>query len=95
MGITEEVNGEQAQIVAFYVPATTTVAAWYLWWVGVDSGHVLRQAMVSRVHYMSEEYGNFDGPVVIEPPVNDTGTPVATPGLSFQTLPEPAGTPAP
>jgi putative copper export protein len=95
MGITEEVNGEQAQVIAFFVPATTTAAAWYVWWVGVDSGHVLREAMVSRVHYMSEEYGNFDGPLVIEPPVNEAGTPVATPGLSFQTLPEPAGTPAP
>ena len=94
LGITEEVNGEQAQIVMFYVPGTTFASAWYAWWVGVDTGHILRQAMVSRAHYMSEEYGNFDGPVTIVPPVDQAGTPVATPGLSFQVLPEVAGTPA-
>lgn len=94
LGITEEVNGEQAQIVMFFVPGTNLAPAWYAWWVGVDTGHILRQAMVSRVHYMAEDYGNFNGPVTIEPPVNEAGTPVATPGLSFQVLPGAAGTPA-
>jgi hypothetical protein len=55
--------------------------------------------MVSRAHYMDERYGNFDGPIEITPPVNDAGTPVATPGWTITDIPYgtpvPAATPAP
>jgi copper transport protein len=88
MGGTETVQGEQAQMITFYVPGTPQLApAYYVWWVGVDTGHLLKVAMVSRAHYMDETYGNFDGPLQITPPVNDAGTPVATPGQVITEIP--------
>lgn len=88
LGGTETIEGEQAQIVTFYVPGTPQLApAYYVWWVGVDSGHLLQVAMVSRAHYMNERYGNFDGSIEITPPVNDAGTPVATPGQVITEIP--------
>jgi len=88
MGGTETVQGEEAQLITLYVPGTSQLApAYYVWWVGVDTGHLLQVAMVSRAHYMHETYGNFDGPVEITPPVNDAGTPVATPGQVITEIP--------
>ncbi|MGH2550139.1 MAG: copper resistance CopC/CopD family protein [Thermomicrobiales bacterium] len=88
MGGIETISGEQAQLITFYVPETQQLAgAYYVWWVGVDTGHLLQVAMVSRAHYMDERYGNFDGSVEITPPVNDEGTPVATPGMVITDIP--------
>jgi hypothetical protein len=88
MGGIETIAGEQAQLITFRVPETQQLAgAYYVWWVGVDTGHLLQVAMVSRAHYMDERYGNFDGPVEITPPVNDAGIPVATPGMVITDIP--------
>lgn len=88
MGGTETIAGEEAQLITFFVPGTPQLApAYYVWWVGVDTGHLLQVAMVSRAHYMQERYGNFDGPIEITPPVNDAGTPVATPGQVITEIP--------
>ncbi len=79
------VDGAPTQILSFVVPEVVEprrqTAAWYIWWVDVESGHVRREAMVSRVHYMLNHFGDFDVPVVLEPPIfpatPGTGTPIA------------------
>jgi hypothetical protein len=76
----ETVDGEPCQLLAFVVPETSEPrrqsAAWYLWWVGNDTGHVRREAMVSRVHYMLNHFTDFDAPLDIVPP--DMASPVAS-----------------
>ncbi len=81
LGRLEEVGGEPSQIVTFHVPGTPgQAAAWYAWWVGTESGHLHRQMMVSRSHYMLDDYRDFDVPIPIVPPVTDQDTtPPATP----------------
>jgi hypothetical protein len=76
----ETVDGERCQIVAFLTPELTDPqrrsAAWYLWWVGTESGRIRQETMVSRFHYMHHVYSDFDAPLTIGPP--ETGaTPVA------------------
>jgi hypothetical protein len=46
--------------------------------VGIDSGRILREAMVARSHYMVTDYWDFDGDVRIESPL-ESGGPVGTP----------------
>jgi copper transport protein len=61
LGTTEEINGEQVQIVTFYLPPQPhQVAAWFAWWIGVDSGHLLHETMISRQHYMVWDYSDFN-----------------------------------
>jgi copper transport protein len=86
LGAIEEVNGETAQIVTFYTPQTNLTPAFYAWWVSLETGELLKIAMASRVHYMTQVFSDFDGDIVIEPPVNPAGTPVATPGLDISNL---------
>ncbi|MER3439181.1 MAG: hypothetical protein C4346_17210, partial [Chloroflexota bacterium] len=71
LGITQEINGELAQVVTFYVPGSERyVPAWYAWWIGQSSGHVLQEAMVSRLHYMLYTYEGFDEPLPIAAPAS-------------------------
>ncbi len=71
LGITQEMNGELAQVVTFYVPGSERyVPAWYAWWIGQSSGRVLREAMVSRLHYMLYDYSGFNEPLPITAPVS-------------------------
>jgi hypothetical protein len=86
LGSIEEVNGERAQIVTFYTPQTNLAPAYYAWWVSLETGELLKIAMVSRVHYMTQDFADFDGDVVIEPPVNADVTPVSTPGVDRTTI---------
>jgi copper transport protein len=82
LGITEDVNGEPSQVVTFFVPeAPGRSAAWYAWWIGMDSGRVHRQAMISRWHYMTNDYRDFNQPVTVQPPPLGTapGSPAAAP----------------
>lgn len=70
LGRVEEVGGERARIVTFYVPAAPRLAAaWYAFWVGEETGHLHRTAMISRSHYMVDDYSGFDAPLLIEPPI--------------------------
>ena len=50
--------------------------AWYLWWVGEETGHVRKEAMVSRLHYMRNAFSDFDVPIALAPP-GEAATPVA------------------
>lgn len=71
LGITEEINGEPVQVVTFHVPATDRyVAAWYAWWIGQESGQLYRLAMISRLHYMIDDYSEFNEPLTIAPPTS-------------------------
>lgn len=83
LGRVEEIGGEPSQIVTFHVPGTPgQAAAWYAWWVGMESGRLHRQMMVSRSHYMLDHYRDFDATIPIEPPVTKgSSTPPATPEM--------------
>lgn len=87
LGPVEVVNGEPSQVVTFVAPAATRRAvAWYVWWVGVESGQLRREIMVSRSHYMLSEFRDFDAPFTITAPVTDLDatpatTPIATPAV--------------
>ncbi len=70
LGRVEEVRGEPSRIVTFFVPeAPGLAAAWYAFWIGEETGRLHRTAMVSRSHYMVDDYSDFDAPLLIEPPV--------------------------
>lgn len=85
----ETIDGERTQLVAFTVPEVTEprrqIAAWYIWWVGVDSGEIRREAMVSRLHYMLNEFYGINEPFSLEPP--------SVPGTPETRAASPAGTP--
>ena len=83
----EEVDGELSQVVTFWQPPRTSPSrapTWFAWWIGLASGEVRREAMVSTRHYMVYGYSDFDAPLGITPPVDVTApavapaTPVAT-----------------
>jgi hypothetical protein len=77
LGNIEQVNGERAQIVTFTLPEEgNSPAAWFAWWVGLDSGHILQETMVSNQHYMVWDYSGFDEDFDIQPPT-DEATPAA------------------
>ncbi len=81
LGRVEDVDGEPCQLLTFVVPETTVphqqAAAWYAWWVGTRTGQVRREAMISRSHYMTNAFSDFDAPLPITPPTD--ASPVATP----------------
>ena len=69
LGRTEIVDGHLCQVVVFFAPEITgRAAAWYAWWIDVETGDLRRQAMVSRMHYMIDDFTNLDGNIVITPP---------------------------
>lgn len=73
------VNGRPTQIITFFVPGTELQDdAWYAWWVDVETGYMVREAMVSTWHYMIYEFGEFNQPLEFAIPIAD-GTPVASP----------------
>jgi hypothetical protein len=77
----ETIDGERCQLLAFVVPELSEprrqTVAWYLWWVGEETGYVRKEAMASRLHYMRNQFGDFDIPIVLAPPQQGT-TPVAS-----------------
>jgi hypothetical protein len=77
----ETIDGEPCQLLAFVVPQLSEprrqTVAWYLWWVGEETGHVRKEAMVSRLHYMRNSFGDFDVPIALSPP-QEAATPVAS-----------------
>jgi hypothetical protein len=75
----ETIDGERCQLLAFVAPELTNprrTVAWYLWWVGEETGHVRKEAMSSRLHYMLNDFGDFDVPILLSPP-GEAATPVA------------------
>jgi copper transport protein len=78
LGRIEEVDGEPCQVLTFVVPeAPRRVVAWYVWWVGAESGYVRRDAMISRSHYMINDFSDFDASLPIAPP-EPTASPAAS-----------------
>lgn len=69
LGRIEEIDGEPSQVVSFVVPeAPNRTIAWYVWWVGTETGLVRRDAMISRSHYMVSFFSDFDAPFTIDVP---------------------------
>ncbi len=72
LGGEATLGGERCRIIAFQTPdltePRTQVAAWYLWWIGETSGEVHREVMISRAHYMTNDFTDFDVPLTITPP---------------------------
>lgn len=87
LGRTEVIDGETCQVVTFLAPdLPNRAAAWYAWWVGVDTGFVRRDVMISRDHYMTGFYTDFDQPLGLVPPVTgNAGSPVAAPAAGSPT----------
>jgi hypothetical protein len=84
LGPREEVDGELCQVVTFWQPpraSPSRAPAWFAWWIGLASGELRREAMVSTRHYMVYGYSDFDVPLGIARPVNDRASAVtpATP----------------
>jgi hypothetical protein len=76
----ETIDGERCRLLAFVAPELTDprrTVAWYLWWVGEETGYVRKEAMSSRLHYMLNEFGDFDVPIALAPP-GEAATPVAS-----------------
>jgi hypothetical protein len=84
LGPLEEVDGELSQVVTFWQPpraSPSRAPAWFAWWIGLASGELRREAMVSTRHYMVYSYSDFDAPLGITPPDNVSAPahPSATP----------------
>ena len=80
LGITEEIDGVQAQVIFFHAPPSERwVAAWYVWWIDPATGNVMQEAMTSQLHYMRYHFFAFDEPVKIDPPILDATPVAATP----------------
>jgi hypothetical protein len=78
-GRVETIDGEPCQIVTFVVPGSERqVVAYYAWWIGVESGALKQEMMISKSHYMVTQYFDVDAPITIAPPP-DAPTPAATP----------------
>jgi copper transport protein len=83
MGRRVLVNDKPAQVITFYVPESDSqIAAWYAWWIDEETGHLVNETMVSRLHYMRWRFFDFNQPVNIQPPgsgATPQASPVATP----------------
>jgi methionine-rich copper-binding protein CopC len=82
LGPREEVGGEICQVVTFSLPPgqdASRPAAWGAWWVGLASGEVRREAIVSTRRYLVAEYRDFDADVEIAPPAVSRPGPAAAP----------------
>ena len=89
LGPREAVDGELSQVVTFRTPASGDSGrepAWYAWWVGLASGQVRREVMVSTREYVATEFRDFNVDFDIQPPAADANTPDG---------PTPAATPIP
>jgi copper transport protein len=81
LGAVEELNGEPSQIITFHTPERQGQSeAWFVFWVGTETGNTHRLAMVARNHYMTWEYMDINAPFVIEP--SKPGAPPATPAAT-------------
>lgn len=63
---TEVVDGEQMDVLSFFIDHTIG-PIWYRLWVN-DDDLVHRAEMRARGHFMDHDYGDFDAPFAIEPP---------------------------
>lgn len=69
LGINEQIDGVDYQVITFHLPEQPAQAeAWYAWWINTATGNVERVAMIAQQHYMTWNYSDIDGDVTIEPP---------------------------
>lgn len=69
LGMTQEIDGVDYQIVTFYLPDRPAQAeAWMAWWINTSTGDVERVTMIARLHYMAWEYTDINGDFTIDPP---------------------------
>lgn len=82
-GIREKVDGRTAQIITFRVSTEGMHSeAWYVFWIDVETGNVLKQVMIAPNHYMIRVYFDVNEPFVIKPPdgvEHRPATPMASP----------------
>jgi len=72
LGMLQEIDGVEYQVVTFYLPDRPTQAeAWMAWWVNTSTGNVERVAMIARQHYMAWQYTDIGGDFTIESPVGE------------------------
>jgi len=65
LGREASVDGEVSQLLLFYNPGQR---AWFGWWVGEETGHLRRQAMVAPGHFMVTRYFGHNAPLNIDIP---------------------------
>lgn len=68
LGNQEEIDGQMTQAIHFYVPGTALAPAFYTWWVNLETGQIMQEAMVSRSHYMIQRFDWSAPPPEIVPP---------------------------
>jgi copper transport protein len=96
LGPREEVDGELSQVITFWQPPRANPSrapTWFAWWIGLASGEVRREAMVSTRHYMVYGYSDFDAPLGITPPVDVTAPAVIPATPASTSMATPATTP--
>ncbi|MCC7023387.1 MAG: copper resistance protein CopC [Thermomicrobiales bacterium] len=92
LGPREEVGSEICQVVTFWLPPgqDSPHPSWVAWWVGLATGEVRREAIISTRRYLVADYRDFNADLVIAPPAPAgepdrgvaparRGTPVAAP----------------
>lgn len=88
------IGDQPAQVITFYVPENDAqIAAWYAWFIDEATGHLVNEAMVSRLHYMRWRFFDFDQPMSFPDPGAGTmsqASPVASPVASPESTPVPA-----
>jgi len=68
LGRREMMDGEMTQLLLFNNPSQA--GAWFAWWVGEETGHLRKQAMVAPGHFMLTRFFDHDVPIGITlPPV--------------------------
>ncbi len=83
LGNTEMIDGELCQIITFVVPPTKQqVVSFYAWWVGTETGQVRRDVMVSRAHYMTNNFVEFNTDLPLELPADAPPDPFASPEVA-------------
>lgn len=101
LGPRDDVDGEICQIVTFWLPEGPNPdrsPRWIAWWVGLASGELRREAMISMNRYQVSSYSKFDAPLGVGPPPPPAtfATPaafLATPAPAASAIP--AATPGP
>jgi copper transport protein len=86
LGPRQEIDGEVCQVVTFWQPPRADPSRppeWFAWWIGLASGEMRQEAMISTRHYMVSRFRDFDAPLDIVPPIAlaapGSPTPAASP----------------
>jgi hypothetical protein len=90
LGPLSQAPAGPCRVVTFVVPEEERRSiAWYAWCIDETTGHLFRDAMISRNHYMITEFDDFDGDVVVAPPEDAEGPGDAALDPPGESTPEP------